>query len=70
VQQDFQHAKIREAEPGIFNASGCVPRQGAHCLHHYQPGVVRPLKASGHRNLNLPEVYIINYIDINMLDAM
>src|SRR6266853_899550 len=26
VQQDFQHAEIREAEPGLFNTSGCIPR--------------------------------------------
>ena len=25
--------------------------------------------ASGHKNLNLSEVYIINYIDINIHDA-
>jgi putative oxidoreductase len=31
--------------------------------------VVRPLIASGHKNLNLPEVYSINYIDINIHDA-
>src|SRR5712691_3077744 len=35
VQQDFQHAEIREAESGLFNISGCVPCQGAHRLHHY-----------------------------------
>src|SRR5258708_15181518 len=35
VQQDFQHAGIRVAEPSIFNTSGCIPRQGAHRLHHY-----------------------------------
>jgi hypothetical protein len=69
AQQEFQHAEIREAESGLFNASGCVPCQGAHRLHHYYPDVVRPLIASGHKNLNLPEVYSINYIDINMLDA-
>src|ERR1039457_1097719 len=34
VQQYFQHAEIREPEPGLFNTSGCVPRQGAHRLHH------------------------------------
>src|SRR6202049_4996606 len=49
VQQDFQHAEIREAEPGLFNTSGCVPRQGAHRLHHYQPDTVRPLKAPRHK---------------------
>jgi hypothetical protein len=32
--------------------------------------VVRSLNASVHKNLNLPEVYIINCIDINMIDAM
>jgi putative oxidoreductase len=31
--------------------------------------VVRPLIASGHKNLNLPEVYSINSIDINIRDA-
>src|SRR5882672_386738 len=35
VQQEFQHAEIREAESGLFNISSCVPRQGAHRLHHY-----------------------------------
>jgi putative oxidoreductase len=70
VQQDFQHAEIREAEPGLFNTSGCIPREGAHRLHHYQPNVVRPLRASRHKNLNLPEVYIINSIEFNMIDAM
>jgi len=35
VQQGFQHAEIREAEPGLFNTGGCIPRQGAHRLHHY-----------------------------------
>src|SRR5215472_7456307 len=57
VQQEFQHAEIREAESGLFNTSGCVPCQGPHRLHHYQPDVVRPLGhktiASGHKNLNL-----------------
>ena len=69
VQQEFQHAKIRQAEPGLFNTSGCVSCQGAHRLHHHEPDVVRPLIASGHKNLNLPEVYIINYFDINMLNV-
>jgi putative oxidoreductase len=32
--------------------------------------MVRTLKASGHKNLNLREVYIINYIDINIIDAI
>src|SRR6202051_181732 len=49
VQQEFQHAEIREAESSVFNISGCVPRQGAHRLHHYQPDVIRPLNASGHK---------------------
>lgn len=31
--------------------------------------MVRPLNASGHKNLNLSEVYIINYIGINIRDA-
>ena len=70
VEQELQHAEIREAQPGLFNTSGRVPCQGAHRLHHYQPDLVRPLKASSHKkNLNLPEVYIINYIDINIRDA-
>src|SRR6266481_3428074 len=46
VQQEFQHAEIREAESGLFNISVCVPRQGAHRLHHYEPAVIRPLNAS------------------------
>src|SRR5258708_32741762 len=46
VQQGFQHAEIREAEPGLFNTSGCIPRQGAHRLPHYQPDVVPSLYAS------------------------
>ena len=50
-----------------FNISGCVPRQSA---HHHQPDMVRPLKASRHKNLNLPEVSLINYIDINRIDVM
>jgi putative oxidoreductase len=69
AQQDFQHAEIREAESGRFNTSGCVPCQGAHRLHHYYPDVVRPLIASGHKNLNLPEVYSIHSIYINIHDA-
>jgi hypothetical protein len=51
VQQDFQHSEIREAESGLFNTSGCVPCEGAHRLHHYQPDVVRSLIASGHKKL-------------------
>jgi putative oxidoreductase len=66
VQQEFEHGEIREAESGLLNTSGRVPSEGAHRLHHYQPDVVRPLKASGHKNMNLPEVYIINYIDLNI----
>jgi putative oxidoreductase len=69
AQQEFQYAEIREAESGLFNTSGCVPCQGAHRLHHYYPDVIRPLIASGHKNLNLPEVYSINYLDINIHDA-
>jgi hypothetical protein len=69
AQQEFQYAEIREAESGLFNTSGCVPCQGAHRLHHYYPDVIRPSIASGHKNLNLPEVYSINYIDINIHDA-
>src|SRR6266478_2184445 len=67
AQQEFQHAEIREAESGLVNTGGCVPCQGAHRLHHYYPDVVR--HASGHKNLNLPEAYIINSIDINIRDA-
>src|ERR1700746_899642 len=69
AQQEFQDPEIREAESGLFNTSGCVPCQGAHRLHHYYPDVIRPLIASGHKNLNLPEVYSINYRDINIHDA-
>src|SRR5260370_3592795 len=69
AQQDFQHAEIREAESGLFNTSGCVPCHGPHRLHHYYPDVIRPLIASGHKNLNLTEVYSINYLDINIHDA-
>src|SRR5580765_6870505 len=54
VQQGFQHAEIREAEPGLFNTSGCIPRQGAHRLHHYQPSVIRALKASHHKKPESP----------------
>jgi hypothetical protein len=49
VQQKFQHAEIREAESGLFNTSGSVPCQGAHRLHHYEPDVVRPMNALGHK---------------------
>jgi hypothetical protein len=35
VQQYLKHTEIREAEPGLFNTIGCVPRQGTHRLHHY-----------------------------------
>ena len=69
AQQEFQYTEIREAESGLFNTGGCVPCQGAHRLHHYYPDVVRPLIASGHKNLNLPEVYSINYFDINIHDV-
>src|SRR3984957_13914959 len=54
VQQEFQHAEIREAESGLFNTSGCVPCQGAHRLHHYYPEVVRPLNASDHKKRESP----------------
>src|ERR1700736_713135 len=54
VQQEFQHAEIREAESGLLNTSGCVPFQGAHRLHHYQPDVVRPLNASDHKKPESP----------------
>src|SRR6266850_1163943 len=49
MQQQLQYAEIRETEPGLFNASGCVPCQGAHRLHHYQPDVVGPLNVSAHK---------------------
>src|SRR5471030_3453570 len=49
VQQDFQHAEIRVAKPGIFNTRSCVPRQGAHRLDHDKPDVVRPLTALDHK---------------------
>src|SRR6516165_5636330 len=49
VQQEFQHAEIREAESSLFNTGGCVPCQSAHRLHHYQPDVVRPLNAPAHK---------------------
>src|ERR1700720_4838884 len=39
VQQDFQHAEIREAEPGLFNSGSGLARQRAHCLHHHKPDV-------------------------------
>ena len=71
VQQDFQHAEIRVAEPGIFNTSCRIPHQGAHGLHHDKPDVIRPRNVLGHKKtLNLQEVYTINYIDINMIDAL
>jgi hypothetical protein len=35
VEQDFQHAEIREAESGFFDTSGRVSCQGTHRLHHY-----------------------------------
>jgi hypothetical protein len=70
VEQHFQHAEIRVAEPCIFNTGGCVARQRAHCLHHYKPDVIRLLGAWDHKNMNLPKVYIINYIDFNMIGAM
>src|SRR5438105_10874117 len=54
VQQEFQHAEIREAESGLFNTGGCVPCQGAHRLHHYYPEVVRPLNGSGHKKPESP----------------
>ena len=57
VQQDFEHGEIRQAEPRIFYIRGCVPRQRSHRLHHYQPDVVRPLDASGHKKLESPQKY-------------
>src|SRR5271168_3427343 len=70
VQQDFQHAEIREAEPSLFDTRGCVPCQRAHRLHHDKPDVLRLLVALGHKNLNLLKVYAINYIDFHMIDDM
>ena len=32
--------------------------------------MIRRLNALGHKNLNLSEVYAINCIEVNMLDAM
>ncbi len=46
VQQEFQHAEIREAESGLFNTGGCVPCQGAHRLHQKRSFLV--LKEGGH----------------------
>src|SRR6266851_2174133 len=54
VQQEFQHAEIREAESSLFNTSGCIPCHGAHRLHHYKPDVIRPLNASGHKKPESP----------------
>jgi putative oxidoreductase len=70
VEQDFQNAEIRVAKAGIFNTGRCVARQRAHRLHHYQPDVIRRVSALGHKHLNLLKVYIINSIDIKILDAM
>jgi hypothetical protein len=71
VQQCLQHAEIRQTKSSILNTGGCVSCQGAHRLHHYQPNVVRLLNVLGHKkNLNLLEVYRIDYIDINVIDAM
>jgi len=67
VQQDFQHAEIRVAEPRIFNTGRCIARQRAHRLHHYKPDVIRLLNALAHNTLNLPKVYVINSIDVNMI---
>ena len=47
MEQDFQHAEIREAESGLFNTRGCVPRQGAHRLHHDKPDVLRLAECLG-----------------------
>src|SRR5258707_13963224 len=54
VQQEFQHAEIREAESGVLNTSSCVPCQGAHRLHHHYPDVVRALKSPGHKKPESP----------------
>src|SRR6516162_11111148 len=53
VQQDFQHAEIREAESGLFNISGCVPCQGAHRLHHDEPNVRPVRRAVGHKKTGI-----------------
>jgi len=58
MQQEFQHAEIREAKSGFFNTGTCVPCQSAHRLHHYYPDVIRRLIASGHKNLNLNRVFV------------
>ena len=69
--QDFQHAEIRKAESSLFNTSGCVPCQGAHRLHHYEPDVLRLLNVLGHKkNLNPSPIYGIVYIDVNIIGVM
>jgi putative oxidoreductase len=62
--------RVSVAEPGVFNTTCCVARRRAHRLHHHKPNVVRPLNALDHKNLNLPKVYAINYIDINIVEVM
>src|ERR1700722_4449490 len=69
VQQNLQHSEIREAQPGLFDARGRIFGEGAHRLHHDQPGVVGSLKAASHKNLNPSEVYVINCIGVNIIDA-
>src|SRR5207237_1485599 len=54
VQQEFQHAEIREAESGLFNTGGCVTCQGAHRLHQYYHEVVRPLNGCRHKKPESP----------------
>jgi hypothetical protein len=49
VKKEFQDTEIRKAETGLFNIGGCVPRQGAHRLHHDQPDVVRLLNTLDHK---------------------
>src|SRR5579859_3150687 len=49
VEQGFQHAEIRQAESSFFNTAGCIPCQGAHGFHHYEPGMVRRLNTFAHK---------------------
>src|SRR5438445_1248942 len=49
MEQDLQHSEIRVAEPGLFNTSCCVARQGLHRLQHDEPNVRRLLNALGHK---------------------
>src|SRR6266853_6398070 len=49
MEQHFQHAEIREAEPSSFYSRCCVARQRAHRLHHDEPNVRRLLNTVGHK---------------------